>query len=560
MKDQTHGFAFRNYRELLKPDHEVTEYRLTRRVPFQARLFMGQPVETLPSWIEFLRTGFGNFPDIPESATVSAVLFVRLPREEGICFAFAFGFGRHLVRPDVILKNFGLRLVINSVYAEQDTRSGGRVREIAAKSISDNTVHTIKQASRGTEFEAFGVDVSADVLRSITGRPIDTDGLGTIVSGGDAAGINPITSFRELGSLCERLERDYQSNRYQERFAWIDNVTFISDPGLITILEGLLIASLLDERRDKFTFALPDYVELGAIQHIEFTNTDDRFFDLDLAGFLDQLEADEVPLTMVVLKEHKAVVTLRDGGQQREWTVFECLTGEITYEERKILLEGSVFHEVAQEYLDRLDEFISEIDELTPEIDLPNSFFDIVDGKKKYQEEKEYNELAAVSANLLLLDRQNVVTIPSRTTSVEICDLLDHRGYFIHVKRELASSSLSHLFSQGFVSGSLLMTNPEFRTQAKKKLASVVKKRKFGLEESRNAMLTLIDDHRPGFEKFEIVFGIIDEWDLDLDEDLVDKLPFFSKVTLRTVTQALITMGFRVSYKRIPIDLNKELK
>ena len=111
-------------------------------------------------------------------------------------------------------------------------------------------------------------------------------------------------------------------------------------------------------------------------------------------------------------------------------------------------------------FMAALDKEIKSIDESTA--DLPPSPGDKPEG--------EYNEDAANHSNEhLLLDKKSV-RIPSKTSPIEICDVLTADKKMIHVKRKLSSSSLSHLFSQGFVSGDLLVTSAEYRDACVKKI------------------------------------------------------------------------------------------
>src|SRR5262249_49658804 len=141
----------------------------------------------------------------------------------------------------------------------------------------------------------------------------------------------------------------------------------------------------------------------------------------------------------------------------------------------------------------------------------------------------------------LLLDKRTV-TISSRTTPVEICDLLSINRQLIHVKRHLGSSDLSHLFSQGLVSAELLQSSPEFRDATRAKIAEVA-------------------DGRDGFDffngetirtsEFEVAYAIAERWN---GRSIVEALPFFSKVNLRDVAERLRERGFKVTLSQIHAD------
>lgn len=88
------------------------------------------------------------------------------------------------------------------------------------------------------------------------------------------------------------------------------------------------------------------------------------------------------------------------------------------------------------------------------------------------------------------------------TTSIEICDILTQNRCLIHVKRDLGSSDLSHLFAQGYVSAELLQASPEFRLAASATIQRQQdgdKFKMFGIDPLETTT-------------FEVVYAIIASW------------------------------------------------
>ena len=90
---------------------------------------------------------------------------------------------------------------------------------------------------------------------------------------------------------------------------------------------------------------------------------------------------------------------------------------------------------------------------------------------------------------------------------------------------------MSHLFAQGKVSAECFISDEQFRKQ----VAEIANSR-FG---------TPIFDYtqKPSSDEYEVVYAIID----DKESNLVDKLPFFSKVNLMLTAQDLDRMHFKYS-------------
>lgn len=114
---------------------------------------------------------------------------------------------------------------------------------------------------------------------------------------------------------------------------------------------------------------------------------------------------------------------------------------------------------------------------------------------------------------------------------LEFCDLYTRNLEIIHIKRYGGSSVLSHLFSQGLVSGETFRRDEGFRRSVDRLLPQTHKLR---------AAVGNVDASR-----FEVVFGIVSKSPRPLN------LPFFSKVNLRNAERRLSSYGYRVSLLKI---------
>jgi uncharacterized protein (TIGR04141 family) len=120
----------------------------------------------------------------------------------------------------------------------------------------------------------------------------------------------------------------------------------------------------------------------------------------------------------------------------------------------------------------------------------------------------------------------------------------------IHVKRKLSSSSLSHLFSQGFVSADLLVTSKEYRLACVEKIDDAAAERMPG-DASYRSQFNFIQAGAVEPSEIEVVYAIVAKWK---GKSLVEALPFFSKVNLRRVGKDLRRMGYKVAHLRIDAD------
>ena len=145
-----------------------------------------------------------------------------------------------------------------------------------------------------------------------------------------------------------------------------------------------------------------------------------------------------------------------------------------------------------------------------------------------------------------------MIRVHGVTGSVEICDVLTSNRQFIHVKRKLGSSNLSHLFSQGFVSAELFLTDPIFRDAVRERISDAERARA-EVESDRcfiGRFSGSLDFDTPEPRNIEVVYAVIAQWS---NRTLAEALPFFSKVNLRRTMSELRRIGYRTSFCRIEV-------
>jgi len=559
LKSTIEGVRVSDFDQVIDPetltDVEVHDAAATvdAELAFEAKLYLVSPDPREPSWAEFLRDGFGEDVEAAQSAANSAAIVVRVPyRNAKRYFAFVFGMGRYLLRRDSYERGYGVKVALNLIYEDDDpgaSTAPARVRRVDAKTVAQNTLRTSRQANRFATFETFGLDIQRDLLGGVTGEPSDKETWGARVVGRDSVHLSLPLEFRDLGALCKRLWRVARKRDYKARFEWIDNVRSVDDPDLLRELSEALIVDLRKGESDAFELAPPQIIDWETEVTFEFSShSGTKSSDLVLTDYLENLQSagtlDE--LAIADLKRHRARALDGAGEVIHEWPVFRCLSGEIERSGKTYLLDEGAFFEIDRGYLAELDSYVGALTECP--VDLPAS--QMIDEKE--QTEGDYNiEAANASANHLLLDKETV-KVTTRTSPIEICDVLTADRQFIHVKRKLQSSQLSHLFSQGYVSADLLLMSTEYRSAIRQKVQEAEQKRveATGDETFRGRFVGSLDWDAIDPSQIEVVYAIVAKWDGRI---LVDALPFFSKVNLRRHVDDLRRMGYRVSYKRIEV-------
>jgi uncharacterized protein (TIGR04141 family) len=474
-------------------------------------LYVKRVERTRPSWLKF----FGDSIDLSDvNVRTASLAAVFLTKRRDCLFAIVFGYGRALLKDGVTMDRFGLRATLNAVEPSQ-------LRSIDHKRLETVPRHTREQLSRGGSLDQFGLDVDRDLLRAVTGAPMNSK-HGRRLSGADQLTAIADITLESLGNYLEMYDELSVGTAYTENFPWVDNVREIGDPALETALDKQLIKNLKISSAD-FWLAPPEIIDWAVTEGFRYNTRKGAtvYRDLDLHDYFSEYGS-ATELTEARLHQDRIYHVRSDEvNHNHSWSFVRCLIGECEYRNRRYILNEGKWYEIENDFLKNVEEFIDGIP--TTKINLP-SYSDASEGA--------YNRrVAKKNASYLTLLDQNFIKY-ARHGKVEVCDLYTMDRKFVHVKRCGASSTLSHLFNQGTVSADLMVHEPGFRRQFQEKLPANYR---WG-------------DPEDGIDpkQFEVCYAIVSRPNQELN------LPFFSKISLRAAVKNLQQMGFRVSVKAIP--------
>jgi uncharacterized protein (TIGR04141 family) len=470
-----------------------------------------------PWWIGYLAPYVRSGDRLRALANTSTASLLLLETNSRF-FAFAFGYGRYLLDPDGYEQDFGLKVVLNTV--EPD-----RLTSVDARSFDELTMHTRRDISQGSSFGAFGLDVSRDLVRAVTGPPRD-ETLGRRATGSDSLSLLSRAQFAELPALCGRLLTAYGSEDYKDRFGWIDHLRRVRDSGLIGRLNELMLEKIRARDLTDMHLAPPEPMPWQRLEGFTFSTRNDDELDPDprISAYLDTLSSAS-ELDVSDLKGDRVIAMAADSNAPLEsWSVFKCIVFETKDGDTLYALTAGEWYAVSASFTEEVIAFASGLPQL--ELELPGAAFGIA--------ENTYNSDAAAAVDALLLDQQLVVTPTG--DRIELCDLLTRQRQLVHVKKRGSSSTLSHLFSQGLVSAELLTREPAFRVSARDKAA-----------ELEGGYELVLPAERPERDAWEVGFVVITR----SRRESPLTLPFFSLVNLRSAALRLQDLGYRVSVRQV---------
>jgi uncharacterized protein (TIGR04141 family) len=429
-----------------------------------------------------------------------------------VFFALTFGTGRHMLRMESIVENFGLRVTLNSVHEKS-------LKSIEKTSIGANAKVSKEQMSKNSEAKDFGIDIEQDLIRALTGKSKITS-FGKTISGADAFSLSAKINIDNLSDALTLCYRQFLSEDYKTHFDWIDQIQNIKNRILISELENIVVQRFNESRFEKLWMAVPDFVEWNDLEGFYYLpSQDEPLDDLDIELYRNTIGK----IADIEQLRARSVTAISASNEQEmgSWNVYKCLYGEVLYNGKEYVLNHGKWYEINNDFVNTVNTFYNNIP--ISEVSLPD--YD-------HNDEGAYNiAAAAADANFLLMDKNDIMH-GGGSNRIEFCDLYSKNRQMVHVKHAAASSVLSHLFMQGMNSGEYFYTDQDFRRKLNEKLEADWKLAR--------------PSSRINGEQYEVVFAIISKRGADRPD-----IPFFSKVGIKNATRRLRGFHYNVTLKRI---------
>jgi uncharacterized protein (TIGR04141 family) len=469
-----------------------------------------------PRWLDFVEPHIMGLTETLETASASGVLLVRQGDRR---FAFTFGpAGRHYLRQETIESDFGLKVTLNSV-------DPNHLRSIDVQTVQELTVHSRHQVSRASAFDTFGLDVTRDLLRAVTGEPRDR-ALGDRLTGADALAVIGKVEFSDLPVKCAAFKTAYEQTTYRENFSFVDELRIVREQPTLAFLNEAVAGKLRERNIGQMHLAPAEPIEWDEVAAFRFSsNTENELSDMDLEAYLATVDGE---LNWARLKCDR--VEVRRGDQDTffaKWSVASCLVAEVEWDGVQYVLSGGKWFKVARELAERV---ASQLDQ----IPLAGC---VLPGARPRDGEDRYNERVGDERGDLVVMHRQIIPCAERGARFELCDFFTCNRELIHVKPLTKSATLSHLFAQGIISAEALRWDRQFRATARQKM----------VELGKPNLANLIPEDVLNPTEYEVVYAIIARQGMDVRRGL----PFFSRLHLTKAAETLRRDGYRVAVKHI---------
>lgn len=495
------------------------------------KIYYGESHIFPPNWIKkFFRNDFDNRIS-PEdgnklkiySASAKALFLIKA---NGRIFALTFGYGRSFLNPGVWEERFGLKVLANIIDPEN-------IWSIDKKNMSITPKLVTEQMTKRGSVADFGIDIEQDLLQGMTGKS-KFEEFGQTVTGKDALSLSIKVNTNTIKDFLKLCYEKYNSNDYKNNFEWMDHIAEIKSPKVINELDEKLIEKIKNSDFEKIWMAIPSIVPWEKVSMFRMaSNQISLGDDIYIKNFIESLgEEDRNSLSLETFKtEIIDCISAENEELIDDWKAYSCLCGEITENGKTYILSNGKWYEIETNFANGINTYFEGVRSSVPAINLPDS--------KTGEHENVYNERVAKELSGTYCMDRKIITYGGAHSKIEFCDLLTDDKKIIHVKRYGASSVLSHLFSQGLVSGDLFLSDSEFRNKVRDILPTSHK--------------SLVPATNPNSTDYTIVFAVVSKSD-----SLID-IPFFSKVNLRNTIRRLSgSFRFNVSFVAVKTEQENE--
>ncbi|MDQ2178787.1 TIGR04141 family sporadically distributed protein [Marinifilum sp. D714] len=510
------------YQKFMSDGLECTSYKLNPKFDIDGILLVKEAFDTQPKWKEFIQEAVEEEIKRLNSKSCSAVLFVKRKK---YTLAYIFGYGRFMIDPKYLVTDFGIKTALNSI----DHNS---LRSVDMFSLDEQPVQKRAQAARSADMNVFGLDPTRDILKSVTGTSREDVSFRNITGGDAFFAFNSDMKFSDIAKISDQLIKLYKKDDYKENFSWVDNLRRLRNEGKIKKLNEVVLKNILEKDTSRTFLTLPEIISWDKVDGFSYTRKKGNINpSLDIRDYYDAIDVDSYNEDR--LKGDKVFVH-ECNSTPMQFSLSKCLYTEIEEKENTYVLFMGDWFEVENDFLKVIDEELAQINQSDFPFSPVHKWREHTKKGEviKIETEGEYNERVCKETGFYLLDKKMIKT-KMMSSSIEVCDILTPKKQLIHVKHKKGgSSSLSHLFAQGYVSAESLLSDKELRKLARAKLREV------------HADSNMIPLDKLKSSEYEISFLILG---YKSNENIATRLPFFSKINLFRINRTLQQKGFQVS-------------
>lgn len=503
------------------------------------QLYLYNSQSEIPDWVRYLEPVVGSGANLRDQIRTghsnSGVLVLNLAKQSR-CMVFAFGYGKSLIKYENVEIFFGRNVVLNSMKAD-------KILSLKSRSYDRQPRHRENQGTVSAGLNEFDVDFQNEILQKLTGEydedffrdeGFESDTIGRKLTGYDSVTLSTSIPLKEIEDLCIWLCRRFESDAYKKLLPDIDSFCPVKGEDRIAKLNEKILNNIRENKLDGLHLSIPyaldteEYVQFSirglGRKLVEELRGDSISVGDFYEGLVEKNAINDLDIEALKSTYKLICYSNKDPARNRSPALYRCITGEIEEGGNTYTLMDGDWYEIDGDFFARI---VKKLNARVKLAFVSLSAYKDVDGS-----EGGYNQRQCDEYSYLLFDKKDI-KLRGRG-GVEVCDLLCPSGKFIHVKRYTASATMSHLFSQAYVSIKSLMEDEDFRNTFLKKISST---------KVRNRMKAALADRTAS-----VVLGILmSQSEYYRPDKKIENLPAFSIVNLHKFVRDIEALGFKVT-------------
>lgn len=388
-------------------------------------------------------------------------------------WAITFGIGFQMLDQRYIDAGFGKRVAIRCIDPK-------KLNSITKVTLDDRSKTDRSSIPSGSALNGFGYEELGELATRLVAigkiENIGKENKNVIIRGADALSIplskNPDQIIDNLDNIKELLEKQPVS----EELALLEKISLVPTKNS-EYIEGLnkeLMKAIISDTDQRIALAWPHETvnDMGEVQAFQIRGAQR---DYNFRGVQDGLPTLDIllePIRMEVKDKRQYRLNMLsvmlfeniDGNRKspnipvKNWISFE-----VDVDGKKHFLHGGRWYIVDDDYCDIIQKKTEKI------FNRANPLHVTPPWLKSYSNELEYNQNLAEACGGICLD-QSLISIESRKSRIEACDVLLKGGTFVHVKRVDSSAPASHLIAQALVSTDILTHDRDAQAALRSKI------------------------------------------------------------------------------------------
>jgi uncharacterized protein (TIGR04141 family) len=256
----------------------------------------------------------------------------------------------------MVERGFGLRVTLNLSDSEQ-------IKSIDKSTLEKVSLNTRSQTSKNTNVDDFDFEFDQEILKSICAvvdNQVNEDN--EYISGCDSLSIYTNIELDGFPDLARRLLTAYNSEKYKEKYPWVDFIQMITDPILLDRLNEKMVEMINNEDFDNLWISPPEIVDYndfsGFVYKLRLKQSPCFHGELDIAMYIAESKLKK-PITVESLKRREIRLYNASEIDIHGWTIFTCINSELTYENELYILNDSRWYRVEREFSESVNTFFN---------------------------------------------------------------------------------------------------------------------------------------------------------------------------------------------------------